>query len=182
VIRLVLVLVLAGAGFAGGWVLHDRTVDPVTTTVTDVRTTTQTVTTTAETAAAGLPAEVERTRAAIHEAAKARDFVALAKLIPDAFRYTFGDPFEGGAIAYWQNLEPKDDPFGTLARITELPYTLTQGYYVWPFAYDKTPDELGEYGRQILGDLKDAYVGDSYYGWRAGIAPDGTWQYYVRGD
>jgi hypothetical protein len=181
-IRLVLVLVLAGAGFAGGWMLHDRTVDPETTTVTDVRTTTSTVTAPAEETAAGLPPEVERTRAAIHDAAKSRDVEALERLIPDEFRYTFGGPFEGGAIAYWQSLEPKDDPFGTLARITELPYTLTQGYYVWPFAYDKTPDELGEYGRQILGDLDDSYVGDSYYGWRAAIAPDGTWQYYLRGD
>lgn len=132
-----------------------------------------------------LPPPVERTRRAIAAAAKAHDLAALRKLIPDdGFTYSYGGPYKGGPIAYWRHLEAttSDEPFGVLARILQLPYTVNAGHFVWPFAYDKKLDELGDYGRGLLGDLSVTYVGDSYYGWRAGIEPDGTWRFYVRGD
>ena len=63
-----------------------------------------------------------------------------------------------------------------------MPYTVLAGNYFFPFAYDKEPAELGPYGRRVLGDLVDDYVGESYYGWRAGISADGRWTVYVAGD
>lgn len=136
-------------------------------------------------AAAGLPAAVEQTRAAIARAARSRDFEALTNLVPHSgFTYTYGGPFEGGAVPYWLNLErtTSDRPFETLARILELPYSLRQGLYVWPFAYGTPRGELTTYERGLLGSLVNAYVSDDYYGWRAGIRPDGTWSFFVSGD
>ena len=52
--------------------------------------------------------------------------------------------------------------------------------YVWPFAYDKTGDQLTNYERKLLGDLPgrdDRRHG--YLGWRAGIRPDGRWVFFV---
>ena len=65
-----------------------------------------------------------------------------------------------------------------------MPYTLSGGTYVWPFAYDKTQEELTAHEREILGDLADDYsgAGSGYLGWRAGIEPDGTWRFFIAGD
>lgn len=136
------------------------------------------------TAVPGLPAPVERTRAAVRKAATAHDSDALRDLIPDSgFTYSYGSPTEGGAVAYWQRLEGTGErPLETLARILELPYSLRQGLYVWPFAYGLPRSELTAYERKLLGPLASSYVGNDYYGWRAGIRPDGTWQFFVAGD
>lgn len=131
-----------------------------------------------------VPAAVERTRVAILAAVDARDYDALRELVPPEFSYTFGGPFEGGPVAYWQNLEQTtdDDPFGALAAVLRMPYTLYRGTYVWPFAYDRTPDELSAYERELLGPFADDFLGDGYLGWRAGIEPDGTWRFFIAGD
>ena len=144
---------------------------------------TTTITTT-EAVAGALPARVERTRAAIHRAATDRDYEALAKLIPPTgFSYSFGAPVDGGATAYWRRLEARGErPLETLAQILELPYSLRQGLYVWPFAYGLPKSELTAYERSLLGPLVRSYAGQDYYGWRAGIRPDGAWQFFVAGD
>jgi hypothetical protein len=130
----------------------------------------------------GLPAPVARTRAALVQAVKARDADALRKLMPaGAFSFTFGS--ERDPIAYWNELEKKGQhPYTTLARILALPYSLRQGHYVWPFAYGTPKGELTPYERRLLGPLASSYVGEDYYGWRAGIKPDGSWSFYVAGD
>jgi hypothetical protein len=131
-----------------------------------------------------LPQEVEDTRAAIVRAARARDFTTLRKLIPKTgFAYTYGATSKD-AVDYWLELErtTKERPFETLANILELPYTLNRGLYVWPFVYDKAPDELTDYERGLLGPLADVYAGDSYLGWRAGIRPDGRLIFFISGD
>jgi hypothetical protein len=181
-------LILVVAAAAGGataalWLSGGTETETVTTAITV--TTTETVTAT-ETVTEGdsplIPAAVERTRAAVQAAAQEGDYDALAELIPAGFRFSFGDP-GGSAVDYWRGLAAQgDDPLPILARILELPYTLVSGTYFWPFAYDRTPDELTDYERGLLGDLTESYVGESYYGWRAGIAADGTWQFFVRGD
>jgi hypothetical protein len=168
----VALLAVAGVGLALGWVAHSEDVER------------STVTGTARSADGALPPAVERTRAAIERAAQARDFAALRRLIPEhGFSFTFGE-FEGDAVEYWQNLERSSDerPFATLARVVALPYTLRQGSYVWPFAYGTPKNELTQYERSLLGDLADSYAGTDYYGWRAGIRPDGTWIFFIRGD
>jgi len=105
-------------------------------------------------------------------------------LIPTSgFAYSFGSAVEGGAVAHWRDLESKGErPLETLARILELPYSLRQGLYVWPFAYGLPRGELTSYERNLLGPLVQSYAGDDYYGWRAGIRPDGMWQSFVAGD
>ena len=178
---MVAALVVARAGGAGGY-LVGRAQQPAEVRTTLVTRSPPTVTTRAP---AGLPQAVEEKRAAILAAAEARDFDALRDLIPaDGFSYTFGTPFEAGPVAYWQHVEKTtpDRPIETLARILKLPYTLQQGIYAWPFAYGLPRSEATPYERELLGDLMRSYAGESYYGYRAGIDPDGNWVFYVAGD
>ena len=158
----------------------------VTTTETVTETTTATVTdTVTEAQVVGLPDPVNSTHSALLEAARSGDYKALETLIPDQFSYTFGGPFDGGPIAYWRFVEKQsgERPIEILDRILEMPYTLYRGTYVWPFAYDKQPDELTAYERGLLGDFADDFgAGSGYLGWRAGIERDGTWSFFIAGD
>ena len=154
-----------------------------TVTVTQVRTVTATVK--APALAVGLPPAVEETRAKLVAAAVSGDYEQLRPLVPaSAFTYSYGGHFPGGAIAYWQNVEATTDqrPGKVLASILRMPYTLNRGIYIWPFAYDKTKSELTAHERSLLGPLFKSYVGGDYYGWRAGIEPDGSWIFFVAGD
>jgi hypothetical protein len=150
------------------------------------RTATETVTQTETAAAAGLPEPVEAKRAAILEAAESADHEAVAALASDQFSYTFGGPVEGGPAAFWRQAEANgDEPLESLARILRMPYTLSRGLYVWPFAYDRTPDELTPYEEDLLAQLPgggDVFTGGGYLGWRAGIEPNGDWVFFVAGD
>jgi hypothetical protein len=133
------------------------------------------------------PDAVVRKRAAMLTAAEAGDYDALAELAdPTAFEYTFGGPVAGGPAAYWRREEARGadpTPAEALAAILRMPYTLSRGLYVWPFAYDKTADELTDYERALLEPLGDAGAfADGYLGWRAGIRPDGRWVFFVAGD
>jgi len=148
-------------------------------------------TTTSETPAGGLPAAVEETRAALLAAAESGDYDAVERLIPTqgGFRYSFGGPVDGGPVAYWQQLEKntRERPLEALAAALRMPYTLSRGYYFWPFAYDvEDVDDLSPHERELLaplGPLDRLFVeGTGYLGWRAGIAPDGTWVLFVAGD
>jgi hypothetical protein len=129
-----------------------------------------------------LPEPVEEKRTAILAAAQSGDADAVAALADPEFTYTFGGPVEGGPAEYWRQIE-SERPLEMLAMILELPYTLSRGIYYWPFAYDKTEDELTEYERELLAPLGPggAFV-DGYFGWRAGITPDGRWIFFVAGD
>jgi hypothetical protein len=137
----------------------------------------------------GLPQAVEQTRAALLEAAEAGDYEALSPHIPERFRYTFGVPGAGGATAYWQELEQTtgEEPLEILAAILKMPYVLSRGYYVWPFAYTaESADDLSPHELELLAPLGPPGQffpeGIGYLGWRAGIAPDGTWTFFVAGD
>ena len=127
----------------------------------------------------------ERTNARLLAAAESGDYEKLRPLIPaKGFAYSFGGDFAGGPIAYWKNVERSSDqrPIAILASILKMPYTLNRGLYVWPFAYDKRKSELTAYERRLLGPLAKSYVGQDYYGWRAGIRPDGKWIFFIAGD
>ncbi len=155
---------------------------------------TVTVTTTVEgqltdATVSGLPAAVEEKRVALLEAAEAEDYDALAALAAPGFRYTFGSPVEGGPAAYWRELEASGDdrPLDALATILDLPYVLSQGYYVWPWAYAVADSgDLSAHERALLAPLggpEQLFAPSTgYLGWRAGIAPDGSWTYFVAGD
>jgi hypothetical protein len=176
-------LVLAAAGCSG-----DEG-EPVTVERTAPETATETVVeteTVRQPVVVGLPGPAAATHAALLQAARSGDYEELRPLVPeDQFSYTFGIPDPDGPIAYWQRLEEEagESPIAILERILELPYTLTAGTYVWPFAYDKQEGELTEYERELLGDLADSFLPDTgYLGWRAGIAPNGRWQFFIAGD
>jgi len=49
--------------------------------------------------------------------------------VAETLRYTFGNPVEGGPIAYWQELERTTGarPLETLAEILRMPYVLSRG-------------------------------------------------------
>ena len=139
--------------------------------------------------ATGLPAAVEQTRAALVEAAEAGDDDALTPHMIDGFRYTFGVGKPGGAAEYWQELERTtgERPLEILAAILKMPYVLSHGYYVWPWAYTvESSDDLSPHEVELLAPLgapgRFFPEGTGYLGWRAGIAPDGTWAFYVAGD
>jgi hypothetical protein len=131
-----------------------------------------------------LPEAVEEKRAAILAAAVEGDVDAVAALAdPDEFAYSFGGDVEGGPAAYWRQLEASGEkPLEALAQILGMPYTLATGIYVWPFAYDKTPDTITDYERELLEPLETTFAGEGYLGWRAGIRPDGRWGFFVAGD
>jgi hypothetical protein len=135
-----------------------------------------------------VPPAVEETRARLLDAAEARDFEALAELIPDeGFTYTFGGAVEGGPRAYWQQLEEEgpERPLETLVAILRMPHTKVEDIYVWPFAYNRDVASLTAEEREILEPVAD-FEGwtqyGSYLGWRAGIREDGTWMFFVAGD
>jgi hypothetical protein len=141
------------------------------------------------TSAPGVPAEVEATRAALLEAAESGDYEELRPLLTDDLRYTFGEPVDGGPIAYWQELERTTDekPLESLVAILKMPYVLSQGYYVWPWAYAlRSSGELSRHEQEQLAPLgpPSEFFPEAvgYLGWRAGIAPDGTLAFFVAGD
>jgi hypothetical protein len=190
VIRALLVVVailLLGAGGVAGWFLAEETRDDVTTTETTTETTTSTVT---DEVAVGLPEAVAETYEALLAAAESGDYEELRPLIPaTGFQYTFGGPVEGGPIAYWKELERStvERPIENLEAVLKMPYTLTRGIYVWPFAYDvESVDDLTRHERELLaplGPLDTLFVeGTGYLGWRAGIDAEGTWVFFVAGD
>lgn len=161
----------------------------VTTTETLTETETETVLeteTVQQPVVVGLPGPAAATHAALLQAARAGDYEALRPLVPeDEFSYTFGTPDPEGPIAYWQRVEEEtgESPIAILEQILELPYTLSGGTYVWPFAYDKQEDQLTDYERELLGDLADSFLPETgYLGWRAGITPNGRWQFFIAGD
>ena len=155
-----------------------------TETVTVTSTVTQTVTETAPPGdATALPDEVEATRRGLLEAAQSGDVEALEPFVTDRLSYTFGEPVEGGAIEYFRQLEAQgEDPLGTLAKLLQLPYTLAQGNYVWPWVYTVQASDLTDYEKQLLGEFADDFADQTYLGYRVGIAPDGTWIFFVAGD
>jgi hypothetical protein len=179
-------VLLAGGGTAG-WFAARETQDEVTTTETTTSTESETVT---EQVAVGLPDPVADTHARLLEAAESGDYEALRPLIPTTgFEYTFGGPVEGGPIAYWQELERStvERPLENLEAVLRMPYTLSRGIYVWPFAYDVADaGDLSPHERELLaplGPLDTLFVeGTGYLGWRAGIDPDGNWVFLVAGD
>jgi hypothetical protein len=180
-------LVLLAGGAAAGWFAARETEDVVTTTETTTSTVSTTVT---EEVAVGLPPAVAETHAKLLEAAESGDYDSLRPVIPaTGFEYTFGGPVEGGAIAYWQELERStvERPLENLEAVLKMPYTLSRGIYVWPFAYDVTDvSELSPHERELLaplGPLDTLFVeGTGYLGWRAGIDPQGNWVFFVAGD
>ncbi len=172
-------MLLVGLGAATAFAVTRATEGTKVTTVTLTRTT-----------AAGLPQAVATTRGRILAAAAAHDWAMLGRIADEHRpRYTFGPEVQGGPIALWKQLEAKGErPLETMVALLGLPYALYQGNYAWPFAYALPPEGLSPYELKLLSPRFDAQDVEawkrfgSYFDWRLGIAPDGRWQYFVRGD
>lgn len=133
----------------------------------------------------GLPEPVAATRSQLLGAAEAGDHERLAELASDDFTYTFGGAAEGGAAAFWRAEEERGGrPLEALAAVLRLPYALSRGLYVWPFAHAADPASMTDYERGLLDEIPGGAEvgGEGYLGWRAGIAPDGSWRFFVAGD
>lgn len=138
-----------------------------------------------------LPLAVQRTRRTLITAAAEGDYDALAALIPEAgFTYTYGGPYPGGPIAYWQQAAEETDPspLSALTGVLGMPWTKVGKDYVWPFAYDRDPASLTDAELDMLArvaspqEVEQWKASGHYLGWRAGIRSDGTWIFFVAGD
>ena len=137
-----------------------------------------------------LPPRVASMRTRIARAAVACDYAGLERLARErgrSFEFSFG----GGSspAAYWRQLEQsrQDDPLAKLLKILRLPYARYRlGGYAWPSAYRAKPTEadwkalLAVYSRAEVNRFRRSGIG--YYGYRAGIARSGDWQFFVAGD
>ena len=144
-----------------------------------------------------LPVPVARLRSQIMEAAATGDIEKLRPIIdangePPAFSFDeVDDP-----IAYLKSTSGDDGGREILAVLTEV---LEAGYvhadagtkdemYVWPYfalyPVDKlTPPQLVELFKLVYaGDYEDMKTYGTYLYYRVGIAPDGTWRYFISGD
>ena len=144
-----------------------------------------------------LPAPVASLRQSIIEAAatgdpeKLRPIIEASRPPPQLSLDEFDDP-----IAFLKSSSGDDGGREILAILSEV---LEAGYvhvnagtaeemYVWPyFAYypvDKlTPPQLVELFKLVYaGDYEDMKAYGAYQYYRVGIAPDGTWKFFMTGD
>ncbi len=145
-----------------------------------------------------LPAPVQRMRELIIEAAKKGEIEALRSLLgigETATTVSIGG-LEGDPIEFLK--ETSGDPEGVellaiLIEVLEAGYVhLDEGnedeLFIWPYFYawplDKlTPPMKVELFRILTaGDLEDSESSGRYIFYRAGIKPDGRWDFFVAGD
>ena len=144
-----------------------------------------------------LPPAVARTRERILAAARTGDLQQLVTLMQA------GDPMpvfsfteDKDPIAFWKANYPDSagiEVLSILITILETGYVhadigTAQEIYLWPyFARLKlealTPEQKVELFRIVTGgDYKDMMEFGAYSFYRLGIAPDGTWHFFVSGD
>jgi len=144
-----------------------------------------------------LPLPVARMRARILEAARSGDLEKLVALMQGGETmpiFTFGT--EKNPLAYWRSNYPDSGGLEVLAILTNIldaGYVLIdkdtpQAMYVWPyFAFTPlkslTPQQKVALFRIVTGaDYKEMSEFGAYIFYRLGIAPDGTWHFFVSGD
>jgi len=144
-----------------------------------------------------LPTPVKRLREQIIEAAASGD--------PEKLRAIFDANGEPPALSFTESEDPIDtlralsgDPEGReiLAILIEV---LEAGYvhvdagtpeemYIWPYfarypVNALTPPQLVELFKLVFsGDYEDMKAYGAYISYRVGIAPDGTWRFFLVGD
>ena len=137
-----------------------------------------------------LPQAVTTTVEAIRDAARARDYAALARLVDrETFSYSFGE--SGDPVGYWRRMEEEGEvPIlgDILPTVLSMPVAKRDGIFVWPSAYASDPSEWTaaelEPLRQLYTatELEQFRQAGGYLGWRVGIREDGTWLFFVAGD
>lgn len=145
-----------------------------------------------------LPEPVRRMRQLILDAAKTGDIEKLRPLIgtgDDATQLSLTE-VEGDAIDFLRGLSGDTEGQEILAILEEV---LTSGYvhleagtpqeiYAWPYFFAIPLDKLTPAQRVELfkivtaGDYEDMKTYGTYTFYRAGIAPDGQWVFFVAGE
>lgn len=144
-----------------------------------------------------LPAPVERMRMRILEAARSGDpervvtVMQSNELMPI---FSFGS--EKDPLAFWKANFPETEGvevLGILLNILEAPFVhadrgTAQEMFIWPYfarypAAKLTAEQKVELFRILTGtDWRDMQDFGAYVFYRVGIAPDGTWHFFVAGD
>jgi hypothetical protein len=144
-----------------------------------------------------LPAPVARTRARIMEAARTGDLDKLVTVMQtNETMPIFSFANERDPVAYWRTNYPESGGLEVLSILLEI---LDMGFvhvdagtpqdmYVWPyFAYmplkELTPAQKVELFKVVTGsDYRAMQDFGAYIFYRLGIAPDGTWHFFVSGE
>ena len=144
-----------------------------------------------------LPAPVARMRARIIEAARTGDLDKLVTVMQtNETMPIFSFANERDPVAYWRTNYPESGGIEVLSIALEI---LDMGFvhvdagtpqdmYVWPyFAYvplkELTPAQKVELFKIVTGsDYRAMQDFGAYIFYRVGIAPDGTWHFFVSGE
>jgi hypothetical protein len=146
---------------------------------------------------ARLPPAVARTRERILAAARSGELLklfAVMKEAPTLPVFSFSE--DSDPVSFWKTNYPDSDgveALSILANVLETAFVhvdvgTPQEIYLWPyFAHIPlkalTPQQRVELFRIVTGaDYKDMVEFGVYSFYRIGIAPDGTWQFFVAGD
>jgi hypothetical protein len=146
---------------------------------------------------ARLPPAVARTRERILAAARSGELAnlfAVMKEAPSLPVFSFAE--DGDPIGFWRANYPDSDGVEALSILVNVLETAfvhvdvgtPQEIYLWPYFARTplkalTPAQRTELFRIITGaDYKDMVEFGVYSFYRLGIAPDGTWQFFVAGD
>lgn len=132
-----------------------------------------------------LPGPVAETRETLFDLASACDYEGLAAMVAeDGTEVSYGgtdDPIPLWVEEGWTATEP----IALLARLlTMTPGQHDDGWYAWPAVHVDTDAEANwqEVEDAGLDGIVEATDGRAYYGYRVGIAADGTWMFFVAGD
>ena len=146
---------------------------------------------------AHLPPAVARTRERILAAARSGELAklfAVMKEAPSLPVFSFAE--DSDPIGFWRANYPDSDgveALSILVNVLEAAFVhvdvgTPQEIYLWPYFARTplkalTPAQRTELFRIITGaDYKDMVEFGAYSFYRLGIAPDGTWQFFVAGD
>ncbi len=149
------------------------------------------------TSTAGLPPAVARTRERILAAARSGELTklfAVMKEAPTIPVFSFSE--DKDPVAFWKANYPDSEGVEALSILVNVLETgfvhvdvgTPQEIYLWPYfaripLKALTAQQRVELFRIVTGaDYKDMVEFGVYSFYRLGIAPDGTWQFYVAGD
>jgi hypothetical protein len=144
-----------------------------------------------------LPAPVARLREQIIDAARTGDIEKLRPILEgNGITPVFSFGGDTDAIAFWKEVSGDGEGRELLAIMIEV---FEAGFvhvnrddktdlYVWPYFAEVPLDSLTPaqkvelYELVTAQDVKDMEEFGAYIFYRAGISPDGQWQYFVAGD
>lgn len=148
----------------------------------------------------GLPAPVAAMRAAILDAVRSgvieemREPIEMSEIKPE-----FGPEVDTDPIAYWKGLSPDGEGrevLAVLASILEMGWARRpvsdpskgRAMYVWPYLAELPPQAWSAEQQADLERMMPQAAAEAtrrsgrYRYWSLGIAEDGTWHFFVRGE